>query len=207
MIHRLWRTYLRLKHSSCTINAARIGRNIKLENNVTIAYGCHVNSPKIGKYTFLNKNTIVDANVDEIGRFCSIAYNVKIGLGNHPINWVSTHPFAYAKKYGFVEKDREFEDEVKKQCNIGHDVWIGANSTILAGVQVGHGAIIGANALVNQDVPPYAIVVGSPAKILRYRFDEETIGKLLKLEWWNWPEEKIRSKIDLFKDPSLLNNS
>jgi len=91
-----------------------------------------------------------------------------------------------------------------KECVIGNDVWIGCNSTILRGVTIGNGAVIGANSLVNKDVPPYAIVVGSPAKIIKYRFDEEIIQALLKIKWWDYPLEIISQHAELFAlEPTL----
>lgn len=90
--------------------------------------------------------------------------------------------------------------------HIGHDVWIGCNATILRGVTVGCGAVIGANALVNKDVPPYAIVGGVPARIIKYRFEKEIIEKLMTLEWWNWNVEKIRKNRHIFTNKVKLEN-
>ena len=199
----LWNFLLRLKYPSCSIQKAQIAKCVNLENNVTIKSGCVVGSEIIGKYTFINHYCLIDKNVKSIGRFCSIAYNVRIGLGNHPTEWVSTHPFAYDKKYGFLKESISFENK-SYDTVIGNDVWIGANATILAGVKVGDGAIIGANSLVKEDVEPYSIVVGSPAKQVKKRFNEETIAKLTALKWWDWSEEKIKEKIDLFKSPESL---
>ncbi|HOI88207.1 MAG TPA: CatB-related O-acetyltransferase, partial [Lentimicrobium sp.] len=99
---------------------------------------------------------------------------------------------------------RAFDGQVTGSCKIGHDVWIGANAVILAGVKIGNGAIIGANSLVNKDVEPYSIVAGSPAKHIRFRFSEEIITKLQALGWWNWDDGKIRENIALFGNPEAL---
>jgi acetyltransferase-like isoleucine patch superfamily enzyme len=200
----LWKTYLRLTHPTCSIHAASISRNVRLEKGVTLEHGSHIQASHIGKYTYINKYCLVDKNTLSIGRFCSIGYNVRIGLGNHPSDWVSSHPFAYHAKYGFVKKNKSFSGEVQGNTVIGNDVWIGANSIILAGVKVGDGAIIGANSLVNADVEPYSVVVGSPARLVRHRFDNETIGRLLNLKWWDWDDEKIREHIDDFEKPERL---
>lgn len=91
-----------------------------------------------------------------------------------------------------------------KPIEIGNDVWIGANVTILRGVHIGDGAVIGANTLVNKDIPPYAIVVGCPARVIKYRFEETVIQKLLNLKWWNWTDEKIQRNLALFQDEPTM---
>lgn len=194
---------MKMRNQSCTIETARLAKNITLGKSVTLGLGSSVLAKEIGDYTFINKYCLIDKNVSSIGKFCSIAYNVRIGLGGHPTDWVSTHPFAYDKKYGFTENTREWTNE-SSDTIIGNDVWIGANATILAGITIGDGAIIGAHALVNKDVKPYSIVVGSPAKHLRYRFDEETVAKLLKLKWWDMPKNDLVKNLSLMKSPEEL---
>ncbi|MBN3034343.1 MAG: CatB-related O-acetyltransferase [Bacteroidales bacterium] len=175
-----------------------------MERGVTLEYGSHIQAGHIGKYTYIGKYCLVDRNTASIGRFCSIAYHVRIGLGNHPTAWVSSHPFAYDPKYGFVNEKKPFAEEVTQPCVIGNDVWIGTGAVILAGVRVGDGAVIGANALVTKDVEPYSIVIGSPAAHHRYRFDEITRQKLLALQWWDWDDDMIRRNISFFNDPKLI---
>lgn len=199
----LWRYYIRLTNPGCIIRSASLSRNVQFEQGVTIEYGSHVQADKIGKYTYINKYCLVEKNTI-IGRFCSIAYNVKIGLGGHPIDWVSTHPFAYDKKYKFVNQNKNFHNEESKKTIIGNDVWVGANAIILAGVKIGNGVIIGANSLVTKDVDPYAIVYGNPAKMSRYRFDTNIIKGLQDLKWWDWDDEKLKKNIDQFDDPEKL---
>ncbi|MBN1339031.1 MAG: CatB-related O-acetyltransferase [Bacteroidales bacterium] len=203
----LWINYLRIKHPSCRIRAASVSRNVKLSKGVTLEYGSHVQAFSIGRFTYINKYCLIDKYTLSIGSFCSIAYNAKIGLGSHPVDWVSTHPFAYNKKYGFVTENIEFEPEKAQRTVICNDVWIGANSIVLAGVKVGDGAIIGANSLVTKDVEPYSIVYGSPAEFRRYRFNEETRKQLLELKWWDKPDEWIRKNITKFNDPANLINA
>jgi len=204
LIQFLWKNFLRIKYPSCTIRATSLSRNVKFEKNVTIESGSHVQADLIGSYTFINKYCLIEKNTHSIGRFCSIAYNVKIGLGNHPIQWASTHPFAYDKKYGFLHESITFDEKIIRPCIIGNDVWIGANAIILAGVQIGDGAIIGANSVVTKDVEPYSIVIGNPAKLHRYRFDEDIRVNLLKIKWWDWDDELIKANINLFRDSALL---
>jgi len=132
-----------------------------------------------------------------IGNFCSIAGNVTIFLGgNHRIDWATTYPFNVMFKDRWPEVSEitghpHSDGDVK----IGNDVWIGFGSTILSGITIGDGAVIAAGSLVTKDVAPYQIVGGNPAKCIRSRFDEETITFLLKLRWWDWPDEKIRKNV------------
>lgn len=198
--HYLWKQYMKLSNRSCSIESARLSKKIKLGKFVTLGYGSSILAEEIGDYTYINKFCLIDKNVISIGKFCSIAYNSRIGLGSHPDKWVSTHSFAYDKKYNFIESNKNWTDKSEKTI-IGNDVWIGANATILAGVTIGDGAIIGAHSLVNKDVQPYSIVVGSPAKHIRYRHDEEIIKKLMSSKWWNLPKVELMKRIELMKNP------
>lgn len=132
----------------------------------------------------------------EIGSFCSIARNTVIYEANHPIGRLSTY-FVVQNICGGDVRDCV---ESKGPITIGHDVWVGANSVILSGVSIGHGAVVAAGSVVSCDVPPYAIVGGAPAKIIKYRFPEKTIGELLELDWWHWPLEKIKRNQILFSE-------
>jgi len=199
-----WILLQRLLNPSCTIHAESLCRNVKLGRGVTIEAGTHVCAGGIGNHTYINKYCLIDRNTVSIGNFCSIAYGVKIGLGNHPSKWVSSHPFAYDKKYGFVTQNRPFDEQTTQKCTIGNDVWIGANATILAGITVGNGAIIGAHSLVTTDVEPYSIVAGTPAKLIRFRFDQQTIAGLQQLQWWNWDDARIKQMVGKFDDPAKL---
>lgn len=197
---------MRLKNRTCTIDSARLGKNVKLGEFVTLGYGSSVLANEIGDYTYINKYCLIDRNVVSIGKFCSIAYNARIGLGGHPTDWVSTHSFAYDKKYGFVQSNRKWDTQ-PNETKIGNDVWIGANATILAGVSIGDGAIVGAHSLVNKDVAPYSIVIGSPARHLRYCHDDETVKKLLKVKWWDLPKEELKKHIEHMENAEdFLNN-
>lgn len=152
---------------------------------------------KIGRYTYTGPfDMIFHTN---IGSFCSISYGVTIGPPEHDYCKLTTHPFIYDKRYEILDNSELLTvTKFNKQCQIGNDVWIGCNATILRGVNIGHGAVIGANALVNKDVPPYAIVAGVPAKIIKYRFSKELIKALLELKWWEWDIKKIRTNSHLF---------
>jgi acetyltransferase-like isoleucine patch superfamily enzyme len=130
-----------------------------------------------------------------IGKYCSISTQVLIFLGSeHRTDWISTYPFPILWREANSIKGHPSS---KGDVRIGNDVYIGYHVLILSGVTIGDGAVIGAGSVVASDVPPYAIVAGNPAHVLRYRFDEETIKKLLKIRWWDWPDEKVKENIHL----------
>lgn len=130
------------------------------------------------------------------GKFCSIAGDCAIGMGTHSLNYKSTSPIFTSPNNGIGLKwtEKSCFDEYK-EVHIGNDVWIGQRVMIMGGVCIGDGAVVGAGAVVTHDVPPYAIVAGVPARIIRYRFDEQTIAKLLKEKWWNNPESYLKNHI------------
>jgi acetyltransferase-like isoleucine patch superfamily enzyme len=137
----------------------------------------------------------------EIGKFCSIAEGVTIMLGGeHRSEWVTTYPF---NKLWEEHSNITGHPYTKGSVTIGHDVWIGYSATILSGVTIGTGAIIGANAVVAKDVQPYAIVAGNPARLIRTRFDEPTIDKLLRLHWWDLPDEMLRRVLPLLMSADI----
>jgi len=155
-------------------------------HNISIGEGSYGGCFKIEN---INGNTV-------IGKYCSIANNVYIYNRDHPCRYVSTHPIFFNEHYGNIPENNLIE--YKKKV-IGNDVWIGQNAIILASVmQIGDGAVIGAGAVVTKDVPDYAIVAGVPARILGYRFDDDTIDRIKKSKWWDWDLKKIRSNIDNF---------
>lgn len=146
---------------------------------------------EIGDYSYLSVNSRV-CNTS-IGKFCSIGPNFCCGLGVHPTNGISTAPMFYsmAKQNGTTLcKENKLEESL--HTTIGNDVFIGANVTILDGVAISDGAVIGAGAVVTKDIPPYAIAVGVPAKVVKYRFDEKTIKAMLEKQWWNGTEEDLQ---------------
>jgi chloramphenicol O-acetyltransferase type B len=186
---------LRYKQSKID-NSVIISVNSTVHKNCHILQGSILNSVILESYSYINKNCVLQ-NVN-IGRFCSIATNVQIGLGNHPTNLLSTSTLFYKKKNTFgielIDKDINFSEY--KTTFIGHDVWIGSSAIILDGVEVGLGAIIAAGAIVTKDVPPYAVVAGVPARIIKYRFSDEQIQILLESKWWEKePQEILRLEI------------
>lgn len=129
----------------------------------------------IGNYNYFGNNSIITNAI--IGNYCSIAPDAKIGLANHSIDYFTT--------YNKISRDLNEHSMFDKPAIIENDVWIGANVVIMQGVTIGNGAVIGANAVVTKDIPPYGIAVGSPAKVIRYRFDKESIEKISTTKWWN----------------------
>jgi virginiamycin A acetyltransferase len=199
-----WRNYMRLKNPTCTINADTLARQVTLEDHVTLEKGSYIGAKKIGRYSFIGLNSYVDKSTESIGRFCSIAMSAKISMKNHPMDWISSHPFTYHKSYGFVHDNFTIPGLTDKKTKIGHDVWIGTNVTILAGVTIGNGAILGANSLVTKDVEPYSIVSGSPAQHIRFRFDPDTVRRINDSAWWNWEDEQLKKNLNLFRDVSAF---
>lgn len=166
----------------------------RLESHVSINRRNFVNDSSVGSMTYTGVGTSV--HKADIGKFCSIASGVELGGADHDYTAVSTYTkerLNSALGGGYEEKNA-FEAYT---CKIGNDVWIGANATIVGKASVGDGAVVGAGAVVVGDIPPYAIAVGVPARVLRFRFDEETIGRLLGIAWWSWPLEFLLEHQDL----------
>lgn len=153
----------------------------------------------IGKHSYINHSTKIGSA--KIGKFCSIASEVVLGISNHPMEFLTTSPFIYSrnkvKSIGNILVDTDAvitnasKISTKPPAEIGNDVWIGERAIIMAGVKVGNGAVIGAGAIVTKDIPPYAIAAGVPAKVIRYRFSQDIIKKLEELRWWDYPDDFI----------------
>ena len=146
-----------------------------------------------------------------IGKFCSLAHEIIFAIGmNHNYNCVSTYPFkhrdmlqqveSYKEKFANAKFPIKKYNQNSNQIVIGNDVWIGRGATIMGGVKIGSGAVIGANAVVAKNIPPYAIAVGNPARVIKYRFDEETVKKFMAVKWWNWDLNKIYDNVPIMGD-------
>jgi len=133
-----------------------------------------------------------------IGKFCAIAKDVKFIMNgaNHKRSGFSTYPFQIFANGWEKVMPKEGELSYKGDTVIGHDVWIGYNATIMPGVNVGSGAVIATQSVVTKDVPPYSVVGGNPATIIKYRFDQPTIDRLLSIQWWDWSAEKITQHLE-----------
>lgn len=138
------------------------------------------------------------------GRYCSFAGSVHVFLsGNHRTDWVSTYPFAdFGDAFPSVWA-RPGGNVGRGDVVVGNDVWIGWQALLMSGVTVGDGAVVATFAVVTKDVPPYAIVGGNPARVIGYRFDEQTISDLLQLKWWDWPIERVRENLDLLMSSDI----
>ena len=176
----------------------RLGRNVFVDMHTEFCGHNFINdnarliSARLGKYSYVSPNTIIiDA---EIGNYCSIGPNCIIGTGKHPLNELSTSPYVYNPRL-FLGRNKEDFARVE----IGHDVWIGANVTILGGLKIGDGAVIGANSLVTKDIEPYGIAFGSPARVKKYRLQLEKIERLSQLKWWELAPEEAKKVFDEFE--------
>lgn len=190
-----------------------------LSDNVQVKHGCSVFESELGRNVVVYPRTVLgQVHVGDfsyagessvmrgvrVGRFTSIGPHFLCGYGEHPIDFASTSPVFYSTKEqcGTTFATRDYFQETA-ETSIGHDVWIGARVFARDGVKIGDGALVAAGAVVISDIPPYAIVGGVPAKIIRYRFQPDEINELHALEWWNWDEERLRRKQPLFAQSNI----
>ena len=181
---------------------SRISRKAKVYGYV------QVTSSTMGEYSYLGRNSRLIHS--DVGKFCSIGGQSAIGMGTHTLDKLSTSPLFTEKHNGTTHSwVRESTVMPFKRTTIGNDVWIGQRVMIMGGVTVGDGAVIGAGAIVTKDVQPYAIVAGVPAKVIRYRFPEETIDFLNSVKWWDKDEAELKEHIELFQktvnDETIMN--
>jgi virginiamycin A acetyltransferase len=180
--------------SECTIGK---GARIFYQSPIRMTHMEIRGSIKVGAFTYFRGGTI--RKLKQIGSFCAVAPGVRIGDGQHPLTYLSIHPFQWKGmgcKPGESPEYEAFVSQTKPEgepppTEIGSDVWIGANVTIMSGLKIGDGAVIAAGAIVTKDVEPYQIVAGVPARHLRYRFDDQTVRRLLAIQWWKYTLDSL----------------
>ena len=167
------------------IHSTKVSIFLKIGNKSKVLESSIIDkNSEIGNYSFISSNVIITKS--KIGNYCSIAPCAKIGLGEHDYHNIST-------SVRFIENP--YQELTKKECKLGNDVWVGTNAVILRGVTIGDGAVIGANAVVTKDIPPFAIAVGAPTRILKYRFSEDKINKIIASKWWDYSLLNAQIKI------------
>ena len=198
----------RIKLFKCKFNDSIISSTVVfddstlLEGENVIGSNTNISNSFVGFGTYIGNNSnFVNCS---IGRFCSFAENSHVQAARHPSSFVSSYPgfINTINDLPFGKGTTQFTELVRcsnnRFCNIGNDVWIGERAIIKGGITIGDGAIIGMGSIVTKSVPPYAIVAGVPAKIIRFRFDNDKIEALLRIQWWNWPINKIKDNRDDF---------
>lgn len=198
MINKI-KQYFRLKkYKNIEAKNTRINKNTIFEGENKIGQRSYISNSYFGKYSYVGEDCKL-RNV-KIGKYCSIGNNIKIIFGDHPLHLVGMHPFFYEGLN--IKKLKKLDSNY--DVVIEHDVWIGDNVSIFPGVTIGTGSVIGANALVIEDVEPYSVVVGVPAKIKKYRFDKEVIKQIIETEWWTLDKDELEKYRSIFDNPSLF---
>ncbi|MGN0062103.1 MAG: CatB-related O-acetyltransferase [Alloprevotella sp.] len=184
-------------------NLSFVSANNHIDPRAVIYRMVKMKSSSIGRYSYVGNDT--DVEYADIRQFCSISAHCRIGMGGHTLSHISSCPLFTQKINGCQEQWVEYDIRAveEKRAVLGNDVWVGNHGLINWGVTVGHGAVIGAGAVVVKDEPPYAIVGGVPAKVIRYRFSPEVIEKLLEFQWWNLNDEFLIKHIAFFQKENI----
>lgn len=177
-------------------------RDCEIHPTVAIWDHCTVDGTKIGKYTYISDHTLISSA--DIGAFCSISSYCHIGGAAHPLNFVSTSPVFVAGHNAFDVNIAEHKFEAYQRTFIGNDVWIGTHCLIKSGIHIANGAVIGMGSVVVKDVGPYEVWAGNPARFIKKRFDDTTIEKLLGIEWWKFPDKKLKKYGKYLSSPEKL---
>lgn len=180
-------------HRTASVRASTFGRYCEVGARTKVAESA------FGDYAYVVNDS--DIIYTDVGKFCSIAAHTRINPGNHPLERVALSHFTYrSSSYGLGPDDPDFFDwRRSSRCVLGCDVWIGHGAVVLPGVRIGNGGAVGAGAIVTKDVPAFAIVVGNPARVLRYRFEPGVIAALQRIAWWDWPHERLGTAMADFR--------
>ncbi|MCZ4092381.1 CatB-related O-acetyltransferase [Ensifer psoraleae] len=186
-----------------------VGGKLRVEAPVSINSAAFAGECSIGSMSYVGIGSRVTAA--DIGRFCAIAPNVEIGPAEHPVDWFSIHPFQYngtrqfdhTGDYGRISGTAKFTANAAR-TSISNDVWIGDGVFIKKGVKIGDGSIVAARAVVTKDVPPYSIVAGVPAKVIRPRFERSLVERFLRVKWWDFDLAPVKGKLDFSKPAEAL---
>ena len=171
-----------------------------VDNTAAIRQDARFYSSSLGRYSYVGRNSLVQNT--EIGAFCSISESCNIGMPSHPVTMVSSSPVFLEGSNVLKKNFSSFEHTACKDTEIGSDVWLGANVSIKSGLKIGHGAIVGTGAVVTHDIPPYEIWGGNPARCIKKRFDDATIERLLKSQWWNLSDDELKKYSEFFNEPN-----
>lgn len=186
-------------------------KNVCRRDNVVVSdytiYNDFANDPRDFEKNCVLYHYPVNGDKLIIGKYCSIACGARFIFtsANHTLQSLSTYPFPiFFDEWGLNPRDVKSAWDNKGDIVIGSDVWIGYEAVIFAGAHIGDGAIIGARSVVTRDVAPYTIVAGAPARVIRKRFDEATINRLMEMKWWDWPDERVRENIGGITSRALI---
>lgn len=180
-----------------TVRESNIGDHSAIQRH------CDIWRLNLGRYSCIERICTIQATT--IGSFCALSWDLHIGGDNHDYKLLSTHPFFHNVSWG-IATDKKYSDEYhefeySQPCIIGNDVWIGNNVCINRNVHIGDGCVIGAGSVITKDIEPYSVVVGVPGRVVRKRFSDDIIERLLKLQWWDFDVEILKNNLDLFKSP------
>jgi acetyltransferase-like isoleucine patch superfamily enzyme len=192
MISYLWAKFCKIARGAA-VSSSHIDPTARVHGGTVFLHS------RLERHAFVGYDcSIIHAH---IGPFCSLASHITIGGAAHPLHFVSTSPVFLSHKDSVKAKFARHDYLPVVTTEVGADVWIGDGAYVKAGVTIGHGAAVGMGAVVTKNVPPYAVVAGNPARVIRYRFDEDTIRRLLATQWWMWPDARLHELGACMDDP------